>query len=313
MSCSIDGFINEEGSILNDPNTTSGMMPSSFSFIRPAWNRFWIFRSFPTYIIRTFFGKEKRTWKYCPYSKTIEAIGWRYIILWSAGKTKIRANGHYGWLLIWKTYFCWKWKKYLWKNYPSSKIRSHSDFFLSGNNEHHQLYQIPVNSCWKTMRMIFVKGNALWSSWSHSGNQMECENITSKYTDADNVLQPVRFLCWTLLNSVMSCLSLLHGRPGEDGECNVILNLLVCLTMAPVLTLQSYHQQIRKQTKFYNATDFPLQNMLLVNIADWNLDKNAFVKIFFNASRFHSLQNLLMMMQQRSQKIRNEEELIFLI
>lgn len=31
----IDGFITENGSIfLNDPNTTSGMMPSSFSFIK---------------------------------------------------------------------------------------------------------------------------------------------------------------------------------------------------------------------------------------------------------------------------------------
>jgi UDP-N-acetylmuramate--alanine ligase len=90
--------------------------------------------------------------------------------------------------------------------------------FLTGSNEEHILYQIPIN--------ILLKDNAddIKDKIDHYKIHdlvkqiiTETSSISSKYVSADNLAKPKRLTYEELAKEVDAVFIALHGRPGEDG------------------------------------------------------------------------------------------------
>lgn len=275
----IDGFINDHGKVfLNDPNTTSGMMPSSFFFhqaaeigLNPS--------QFLTYIIRTSLWERVKDMKNIT---TVPALLSRLdediLKLKAAGKRKIRAAVIMGGYSS-ERHISVESGRNIYEKLSSSEKYEAIPVFLTGNAEDHQMYQIPVN--------LMLKDNAddirekVMHFHVHEVIReiMElCDGITRKYTDDDNVLQPHRISYDGLAELCDVVFIALHGRPGEDGEVQRHLESIGLPyngsgVNSSRLTINKY-----ETNEILHRHGFSVARHALVNISDWNLDKKAFVK-----------------------------------
>lgn len=308
----IDGFINEEGKVfLNDPNTTSGMMPSSFFFhqaaeigLNPS--------QFLTYIIRTSLWERKKDMKnIVRIPKLLKQLDEDILSLRSAGKTKIRAAVIMGGYSS-ERHISVESGRNIYEKLSSSEKYEAIPIFLSGNNEHHQLYQIPVNLMLKD-NADDIREKAMHYEVHEVIQEImdQCENITSKYTDADNVLQPRQISYAELAELCDVVFIALHGRPGEDGEVqrhleSVGLPYNGSGVDSSKVTINKY-----ETNEILQRNGFSIAKHALVNIADWNLDKNAFVKNILQRFSFPFIAKPVDDgCSSAVKKIRNQEELI---
>ncbi len=216
----IDGFITRDNEIfLNDPNTTSGMLPSSFFFhqaaeigLNPS--------QFLTYIIRTSLqeriksGKRNRLLKN-QLSALDQAIGNLHQV-----ETKKIAVGVVMGGFSSERHISVESGRNIYEKLSSSTKYTPLPIFLTGNESRHELYLLPVN--------IMLKDNAddikeKIQSYDleklHPVIQQiigETKSITEKYVEkAILKLQPIEYTdLKKLVNAVFIAL---HGRPGEDG------------------------------------------------------------------------------------------------
>ena len=91
--------------------------------------------------------------------------------------------------------------------------------FLTGSNEQHLLYQIPIN--------ILLKDNAddIKDKIEHYAVHPvvkeiinECKHITEKYSSPETLAKPTALTYEELDKKVDAVFIALHGRPGEDGS-----------------------------------------------------------------------------------------------
>lgn len=215
----IDGFITDKGKVfLNDPNTTSGMMPSSFFFhqaaeigLNPS--------QFLTYIIRTSLLErtfDMRDRKAIPV--LLKELDKAIVNLKSAGSAKIRAAVIMGGYSS-ERHISVESGRNIYEKLSSSSKYAPLPIFLTGNNDEHQLYHIPVNLMLKDNADDIREKAEHFSVHPVIGEIMDiCKGITSKYTDAQNVLKPRRISYNELAEIADEVFIALHGRPGEDGE-----------------------------------------------------------------------------------------------
>ncbi|MBK7429896.1 MAG: D-alanine--D-alanine ligase [Bacteroidetes bacterium] len=282
----IDGFITESGKVfLNDPNTTSGMMPSSFFFhqaaeigLNPS--------QFLTYIIRTSLLErtiDMRDRKTIPV--LLKELDKAILSLKSAESTKIRAAVIMGGYSS-ERHISVESGRNIYEKLSSSSKYAPLPIFLTGNNDEHQLYHIPVN--------LMLKDNAddIREKAEHfsvhaviSEIMMICEGITSKYTDAQSVLQPRKISYTELAEIADEVFIALHGRPGEDGEIQKHLEKVGLPYNGS--GIESSKITINK----YDTNEILRKNGLLVaqhelvNINDYKQDANKFIKDIL--SKFH--------------------------
>ncbi|MCB0395455.1 MAG: hypothetical protein KDD36_02300 [Flavobacteriales bacterium] len=214
----IDGFITEAGDIfLNDPNTTSGMMPSSFFFhqaaeigLNPS--------QFLTYIIRTSFVQRKKTFA---LTAGLETILDRLDQLLE--KEKKAEDGKKRIAVILGGYSSERHisvesGRNVYEKLASSAKYFPIPIFLTGSDEHYELYQIPVN--------ILLKDNADDIRDKAENFHMHevtreiiglAEPITKKFTHHAFHFEPRKISFEELGNEVDEVFIALHGRPGEDG------------------------------------------------------------------------------------------------
>lgn len=282
----IDGFITESGKVfLNDPNTTSGMMPSSFFFhqaaeigLNPS--------QFLTYIIRTSLLErtiDMRDRKAIPV--LLKELDKAILGLKSAESTKIRAAVIMGGYSS-ERHISVESGRNIYEKLSSSSKYAPLPIFLTGNNDEHQLYHIPVN--------LMLKDNAddIREKAEHfsvhaviSEIMMICEGITSKYTDAQSVLQPRKISYTELAEIADEVFIALHGRPGEDGEIQKQLEKVGLPYNGS--GIESSKITINK----YDTNEILRKNGLLVaqhelvNINDYKQDANKFIKDIL--SKFH--------------------------
>ena len=214
----IDGFISNDGKIfLNDPNTTSGMMPSSFFFhqaaeigLNPS--------QFLTYIIRTSLAQRiiasKNSGVYDHLLLTLD-ISIKEDKAATTNKIKIAVilGGYSS-----ERHISVESGRNIYEKLASSTKYEPIPVFLTGNAEEHIMYQIPIN--------ILLKDNAddikdkIENYKIHDLVKQiieECSEITTKYSSADNLAKPKR-LTYADLSKMVDCVFIaLHGRPGEDG------------------------------------------------------------------------------------------------
>ncbi|HEV7232209.1 MAG TPA: D-alanine--D-alanine ligase, partial [Bacteroidia bacterium] len=214
----IDGFISSEGNVfLNDPNTTSGMMPSSFFFhqaaeigLNPS--------QFLTYIIRTSLvcriEASMGSGLYDPLLKNLDELIHKDQ---HAASSKLRVAVLFGGYSS-ERHISVESGRNVYEKLSSSDKYEPIPVFLTGNNEEHLLYAVPIN--------ILLKDNAddirekIEKYKVHEVVQkiMErCAPITQKYAGRQSLTKPVKITYEELASSADAVFIALHGRPGEDG------------------------------------------------------------------------------------------------
>jgi UDP-N-acetylmuramate--alanine ligase len=214
----IDGFISKEGKVfLNDPNTTSGMMPSSFFFhqaaeigLNPS--------QFLTYIIRTSLSQRNKNAKtidaFKPLIQNLDnAIAKDNTSTDAKIKVAVILGGYSS-----ERHISVESGRNIYEKLASSAKYEPIPVFLTGSNDEHVLYQIPIN--------ILLKDNAddIKEKIEHYKIHelvkeiiTEANAITTKYAKADNLAKPTRLTYEELATKVDAVFIALHGRPGEDG------------------------------------------------------------------------------------------------
>lgn len=215
----IDGFINSKGEIfLNDPNTTSGMLPSSFFFHQAAeigMNP----SQFLTYIIRTSLAERVKTGKKTFAIKALlKELDENLLKLRSSVSEKTRVGVIMGGFSS-ERHISVESGRNIYEKLSSSIKYDPVPVFLTGDQDEHEMYIVPVN--------IMLKDNADDIKEKVSNIQpkhpvikrimTEAEDITRKYV-TNVISEPVRISYKDLAEKVDAVFIALHGRPGEDGS-----------------------------------------------------------------------------------------------
>ena len=213
----IDGFLGKDGKIfLNDPNTTSGMMPSSFFFhqaaeigLNPS--------QFLTFIISTSLRKRivqaKGNTVYKELQLKLESLIHKESSA-AAYKTKVAVilGGYSS-----ERHISVESGRNVFEKLSSSEKYFPVPVFLTGSGEKHELYQIPIN--------LLLKDNAddikekIYHYKVHpliEKIKKQCASIIQKYSN-NSLTAPVTHTYESLANEVSEVFIALHGRPGEDG------------------------------------------------------------------------------------------------
>ncbi len=223
----IDGFINNQGKLfLNDPNTTSGMMPSSFFFhqaaeigLNPS--------QFLTYIIRTSLAervaslsthvKERALLKKLDASllagKNKKSTKKRVAVFMGGYSTERHISVESG--------------RNIYEKLASSAKYAPFPIFVTGNDDKHELHMIPVN--------IMLKDNAddIREKVLHFKRSpviekiaKECKGILKQFGNDAALRVPKKITYNDLAKLADAVFIALHGRPGEDGTVQKELNRL---------------------------------------------------------------------------------------
>lgn len=307
----IDGFINAEGKVfLNDPNTTSGMMPSSFFFhqaaeigLNPS--------QFLTYIIRTSLVERIDDMKdVVRIPLMLEKLDHRITSLKIAGQRKVRAAVIMGGYSS-ERHISVESGRNIYEKLSSSTKYEPIPVFLTGNDQEHQLHQIPVNLMLKDNADDIREKTLHFSVHEVIREIMNlCEGITSKYTSAQNVLEPRMISYAELAERCDVVFIALHGRPGEDGEVQRQLEAIGLPyngsgVASSKMTINKY-----ETNELLRQNGFSVARHALVNIADWRKDKNLFVKNILDHFTFPFIAKPVDDgCSSAVKKIRNKEEL----
>lgn len=272
----IDGFITEKGQIfLNDPNTTSGMLPSSFFFHQAAEIGLSPSR-FLTYILRI--SVQERLWEareVPPYGELLS----RFDRALESLKTEARAKKRIAVILggySYERHISVESGRNIFEKLSSSDKYEPIPVFLSGSPAGHTLYQIPINLLLKDNaddirdKIAHFRRHPIIEEIRHA-----CAALTGKYAAATTVFEPRALSYPELAEIVDGVFIALHGRPGEDGEVQSRLEAVGLPyngsgPHSSNITINKYETlQLLKQH------GFPVADQLLVGKAEWQEDKSA--------------------------------------
>lgn len=282
----IDGFLGKDGKIyLNDPNTTSGMMPSSFFFhqaaeigLNPS--------QFLTFIISTSLRKRIAQAKGDTVYKEIQ-LKLENLIHKEANaasfknKVAVILGGYSS-----ERHISVESGRNVFEKLASSEKYFPIPVFLTGSNEKHELYQIPIN--------LLLKDNAddikekIQSYKVHpliEKIKKQCASIIEKYSN-NSVAAPIAHTYQSLAKEVNEVFIALHGRPGEDGAVQenldkVGLSYNGSNKESSSITIDKYRtNEILKQHGYLVAEH------LLITEQEWNTDKKKFESILQNTIKY---------------------------
>ena len=214
----IDGFLSKDGKVfLNDPNTTSGMMPSSFFFHQAA--EIGLTPSqFLTYIIRASLSKRIKNSKganlYEPLLKRLDQFLHQEK---NASNTKLPVAVVLGGYSS-ERHISVESGRNVFEKLASSEKYAPIPVFLTGGSDNHLLYQIPINALLKDNADDIKEKIHHWNIHPVVKIIIEqCKVITDKYGSSNNLMQPKQLSYSDLAKTVKQVFIALHGRPGEDG------------------------------------------------------------------------------------------------
>ena len=215
----IDGFIQEDETIfLNDPNTTSGMLPSSFFFHQAA--EIGLDPSqFLSYVIRTSLEerKEESLFNNPALTELINSLDAKLKEIQQPNIEKKKVAVILGGYSF-ERHISVESGRNIYEKLASSDTYLPTPIFLKKNAEDHTLYRIPIN--------LLLKDNAddirdkidqfsVHPVIKHI--KEEAQYITSKYQLGQNISAPVEITYDKLAEEFDAVFIALHGRPGEDG------------------------------------------------------------------------------------------------
>jgi D-alanine-D-alanine ligase len=220
----IDGFVDEENEIfLNDPNTTSGMMPSSFFFhqaaeigLNPS--------KFLTFIIAQ--SIDARI-KHHPKGQKFEPLNIAFKNLLEGQTTAVQTKKKIAVIMggySFERHISMESGRNIYEKLSSSESIEPIPLFLAGNSQAYKLYRLPLN--------MMLKDNAddiREKIENYSENlvlteiQNEASSITEQFNQTPVVFKPKMIDLESLANEVEGVFIALHGRPGEDGTLQIDL------------------------------------------------------------------------------------------
>lgn len=270
----IDGFLGTDGKIyLNDPNTTSGMMPSSFFFhqaaeigLNPS--------QFLTYIIRTSLRRRgiqaKGNLRYKnllqQLDNQIEAEKTQ-----AASKTRVAVvlGGYSS-----ERHISVESGRNVFEKLSSSEKYEAIPVFLTGNNAAHQMYQLPINLLLKDNADDIKEKVEHFSVHPVIKEIMErCGDITRKYASSTYVSKPVQ-LDYTGLKEIADEVFIaLHGRPGEDGAIQAQLDKIGMPYNGSGKESSSITIDKYRTNEILRNNGFLVAEHLLVSETDWETHK----------------------------------------
>lgn len=223
----IDGFINDEGMVfLNDPNTTSGMMPSSFFFhqaaeigLNPS--------QFLTFIISTSLKKRavlnKNQFNVIQLFDRLNANIKKNNAAYSNKiKVAVILGGYSS-----ERHISVESGRNIYEKLASSEKYLPVPIFLTGSNEKHQLFTLPINILLKdNADDINEKVNHFFEHPFITSVKTDAAPITNFFTGSQATIDPEQISYEQLKQMVDIVFIALHGRPGEDGAVQSKLDAL---------------------------------------------------------------------------------------
>lgn len=214
----IDGFVNSLGEVfLNDPNTTSGMLPSSFFFHQAAeigMNP----SQFLTYIIRTSLVERTKAGKNSIFLKAkTSALDQAIEALHTSDTRKTRVAVIMGGFSS-ERHISVESGRNIYEKLASSGKYDPLPVFLTGSEAQHELYVMPINIMLKD-NADDIKEKILTGGAKHPIIRQiveETKAITQKYVGT-SIDYPYAVTYADLADAVDEVFIALHGRPGEDG------------------------------------------------------------------------------------------------
>ncbi|NNC86005.1 MAG: D-alanine--D-alanine ligase [Bacteroidia bacterium] len=215
----IDGFIQEDGEIyLNDPNTTSGMLPSSFFFhqaaeigLNPS--------EFITYIIVTSLQNRTKDFRlYGPVQAVLKKVNRNIDHKRAHEKDRKKIAVIMGGYSA-ERHISVESGRNVYEKLASTDKYEPIPVFLIGDENKYELYKIPIN--------ILLKDNAddikdkILNYHLHPVVQdiiSQCKDISEKFSAVNHLESPSIISITELSELCDSAFIALHGRPGEDGN-----------------------------------------------------------------------------------------------
>lgn len=277
----IDGFITEKGEVfLNDPNTTSGMMPSSFFFhqaaeigLNPS--------QFLSFIIYKSLEKRIEQSKNPVLYKSIFHILRHLISLQKQQQNKkknvaVILGGYSS-----ERHISVESGRNIYEKLSSSEKYSPTPVFLYKQNDELKLVKIPVNFLLKD-NADDIKQKIIKNENTHTIIKEiidEAKQVTSYFSDTEYTGKATSISFDELKKDFDAVFIALHGRPGEDGELQSKLEALKIPYNGS--TQQTSAITINK----YNTNEILMQNgfscakHLLVSEEAWNKDMQSVIRL----------------------------------
>lgn len=283
----IDGFLSTEGKIfLNDPNTTSGMMPSSFFFhqaaeigLNPS--------QFLTFIIRTSLSKRIIQSKgNVTYKKLLTDLDEAIVKDKNALGNKIRVAVILGGYSS-ERHISVESGRNVFEKLASSEKYAPFPVFLTGDNSAHQLYHIPINLLLKD-NADDIKEKAEHFKVHPVINKImhECSEITDKYAAANHTLAPEKLSYEALKEKSDEVFIALHGRPGEDGAIQEKLDAIGLPYNGSSKESSSITIDKYRTNEILKNNGFLVAEHILISKEEWVKDRSKFAEILQNKIKY---------------------------
>jgi D-alanine-D-alanine ligase len=273
----IDGFYTPEGTIfLNDPNTTSGMLPSSFFFhqaaeigLNPS--------QFLTLIIRQ--SLQERS------AEQPDNEAWsKLLVRTDAAIREAKASGQekkkIGIILggySFERHISVESGRNVFEKLASSVDYQPIPIFLTGSDRKHQLYQLPINLLLKDNADDIKDKIANWKTHPVLEKiRRECAPLTQKYAAADLIFSPEKLTYDTLADKVDGVFIALHGRPGEDGQLQLELEARQLAYNGSGIKSSSITIDKYRTLQLLGKHGLPVANQLLLSKSDYRVDADSF-------------------------------------
>lgn len=273
----IDGFYTPEGTIfLNDPNTTSGMLPSSFFFhqaaeigLNPS--------QFLTLIIRLSVQErcsdqpENEQWR-ALLQRLDTAIGTLKADQQQQRRIGVILGGY-----SFERHISVESGRNIFEKLSSSVDYAPIPVFLTGSDQQHELYQLPINLLLKDNADDIKDKIAHWKSHPVLKKiRLECAPITKKYASADVIFAPEELTYDSLAKKVDGVFVALHGRPGEDGQIQIELEARDLPYNGSGIKSSSVTIDKYRTLQLLGQHDLPVANQLLLSKNDYKIDAESF-------------------------------------
>lgn len=221
----IDGFIDEAGRIfLNDPNTTSGMMPSSFFFHQAAEIGFNP-SQFITYIVHTSLKCRIRDMR---QNRKMQDLLNRLEKLMDSADNQLSQKLRVAVVLggySSERHISVESGRNIYEKLSSSSKYDPVPLFLSGSSGDFKLYRIPINVLLKdNADDIIEKINSFKRHPVVERIIKRCSGLTSRFASSSNLDAPAPVSFERLAEISEIVFIALHGRPGEDGSLQLELD-----------------------------------------------------------------------------------------
>lgn len=274
----IDGFITAKNEIfLNDPNTTSGMMPSSFFFhqaaeigLNPS--------QFLTYIIRTSLAERvANSPVHFHYQQLLNTLDNAIKTNKKQQQQKKRVAVFMGGYST-ERHISVESGRNIYEKLASSSKYQPFPVFVTGDDQAHTLHVIPIN--------VMLKDNAddIREKVFHFKRAavvekiiVECKSIIEKYGNSQNLFAPKQITYKQLAKMADAVFIALHGRPGEDGTVQKELNKLRIPYNGSGVESSQITINKFETNKLLRAKGFNVAEHMLVYNTDWKKDSKKVI------------------------------------